>query len=179
MDITIRRALPADAQALSLLGAATVLETYTGLLPGADLMTFCAVRHSPAQYAVWLDDPACVVWIAQVPLGSPVGYLVLVPATLPLEGPQPGDYEVLRIYVLHPFHKTGLGHALMERAVDEARARGATRLVLGMHNDNTRAFAFYRRQGFQVIGARQFVVGATVCCDSVLARDLKTAAPGA
>ena len=107
MDFTIRRAMPDDAQALSVLGAATVLETYTGLLPGPDLLAFCAAKHSPAQYAALLNDPGSTVWIAQAPLGAPIGYLVLVPATLPLEGPQLGDYEVLRIYVLHPFHKTG------------------------------------------------------------------------
>ncbi len=172
MDHTIRLAAPDDAAALSLLGAATVLETYTGLLPGPDLLYFCTVKHSPAQYALWLDDPACAVWIAQARLGAPIGYLVLVPATLPLEGPQPGDYEVMRIYVLYPFHKTGLGHALMARAMDEARARGASRLVLGVHDENSRALAFYQRQGFQRIGARQFVVGNTTCSDSVLARAL-------
>ena len=172
MTQAIRRATPEDATALSVLGAATALETYTAMLPGADLLHFCAHRHSPAQYATLLNDPDCAVWIAEAALGAPVGYVVLVPASLPLEGPRPGDYEVQRIYVLHPFHRTGLGYALMELAVAEARARGAARLVLGMHNDNTRALAFYRRQGFEVIAARKFVVGNTVCCDSVLAREL-------
>ncbi len=172
MDFNIRLATADDAPALSLLGSATVLETYTAILPGADLLHFCTIRHSAAQYAQWLNDPACVVWMAQAPMGAPIGYLVLVPATLPIEGPQPGDYEVLRIYVLHPFHKTGLGHALMALAVEEARTRGASRLVLGMHDENTRALAFYVRQGFRRIGARRFVVGGTVCSDSVLARSL-------
>ena len=172
MDYTIRLAVQDDAHALSVLGAATVLETYTALLPGADLLHFCAAKHNPAQYLTLLTDPACTVWIARARLGAPIGYLVLVPASLPLEGPQPGDCEVLRIYVLHPFHKTGLGHALMQCAITEARARHAPRLVLGMHNDNTRAMAFYRRQGFEVIAAREFVVGGTVCSDSVLALKL-------
>jgi ribosomal protein S18 acetylase RimI-like enzyme len=172
MDYSIRRASPDDARALSLLGSAAVLETYTEMLPGPDLLDFCTVKHSPAQYGVWLNDPGCVVWIAQARLGAPIGYLVLVPASLPVEGPRVGDYEVLRIYVLHPFHKTGLGHALMALAVDEARARHAPRLVLAAHNDNARALAFYRRQGFEVIAARQFVVGGTVCSDSVLALPL-------
>jgi ribosomal protein S18 acetylase RimI-like enzyme len=172
MDHTIRRATPEDAEALSVLGAATVLETYTTILPGADLLTFCRTKHSPAHYAAWLDDPACTIWIAEAKLGSPTGYLVLLPATLPVEGPSPGDLEVMRIYVLQPYHKTGLGHALMQLAVAEARRRHAPRLVLGMHNDNQRALAFYRRQGFGIIAARKFVVGNSVCCDSVLARPL-------
>jgi ribosomal protein S18 acetylase RimI-like enzyme len=172
MDHTIRRATQADAEALSLLGAATVLETYTTILPGADLLTFCRTKHSAAHYTTLLSDPDCTIWIAEARLGSPIGYLVLMPATLPVEGPSPGDLEVMRIYVLQAYHKTGLGHALMQLAVAEARRRQAPRLVLGMHNDNIRALAFYRRQGFTVIAARTFIVGNSVCCDSVLALPL-------
>jgi ribosomal protein S18 acetylase RimI-like enzyme len=155
-----------------LVGAATFLETYTTLLPGRDLLAHCQAQHSAARYAAWLDDPACVTWIAEAALGAPIGYLVLTPASLPVEGPRPGDLEVLRIYVLAPYHKAGAGHALMALAVEAARRRGAARLVLGMHNENARAMAFYRRQGFAVIGARNFVVGGTVCSDSVLALEV-------
>jgi ribosomal protein S18 acetylase RimI-like enzyme len=171
-DTTIRQAVPEDAFALSLLGRATILETYTRILPGKDLLAFCETGHSPEKYAGWLNDPACVVWIAEAALGAPVGYLVLTPAGLPLEAPSGRDLEVLRIYVLAPYHKAGVGHALMALAIAEARARGAERLVLGVNDENARALAFYRRQGFVVIGARQFVVGATVCADSVLALGL-------
>ena len=172
-DYTIRRATAADAAALSLLGSATMLETYTRMLPGADILAHCALNHSAAKYAGWLGDAACAVWIAEAALGAPVGYVVLVPASVPVEAPSPQDLEVLRIYVLAPYHKAGLGHALMNVAVAEARGRGAERVVLGVHNDNARALAFYRRQGFEVIAARKFVVGGTICCDSVLALALK------
>jgi ribosomal protein S18 acetylase RimI-like enzyme len=174
MDHTIRLANADDAEALSLLGAATVLETYTTILPGADLLTFCRTKHSVAHYAAWLADPHCTIWIAQARLGAPIGYLVLTPASLPVEGPSPGDLEVMRVYVLQCYHKAGIGHALIQRAVAEAQSRHAPRLVLGMHNDNTRALAFYRRQGFEIIAARRFVVGNSVCCDSVLALPIKT-----
>jgi ribosomal protein S18 acetylase RimI-like enzyme len=169
MSFTIRQANTSDVAALMLVGTATFLETYTEILPGTDMVQHCAVHHACEKYAAWLADPECVVWIAQARLGAPIGYLVLIPATLPLEGPAPGDLEVLRIYVLAPYHKDGVGYRLMQLAIEEARGRGAGRLVLGMHNDNVRAMAFYRRQGFEVIGAREFVVGDTICSDSVFA----------
>ncbi len=172
MTFSIRPAIASDAAALSLLGCATMLETYTTLLPGADILAHCTLNHSTAKYAAFLDDPACVVWIAEAALGAPIGYLVLTPASLPVDGPSAADLEVLRIYVLAPYHKAGIGHDLMRLAIDAARARGAANLVLGVHNDNARAMAFYRRQGFAVIAARKFVVGGTICCDSVLALPL-------
>jgi ribosomal protein S18 acetylase RimI-like enzyme len=172
MNVSIRRAALEDAASLSLVGSATMLETYTHLLPGADILAHCTVNHAISKYVGWLADPACVVWLAEAILGAPIGYLVLTPAGLPVEGPSPRDLEVQRIYVLAPYHKAGLGHALMNLAIGEARARGAERLVLGVHNDNARALAFYGRQGFGVIAARKFVVGGTICCDSVLAKVL-------
>jgi ribosomal protein S18 acetylase RimI-like enzyme len=58
-------------------------------------------------------------------------------------------------------------------AVSKSVAKGAERLVLGVHNENTKALAFYKRQGFDPIDSRRFHVGLSVFCDSVLARTLR------
>jgi ribosomal protein S18 acetylase RimI-like enzyme len=75
--------------------------------------------------------------------------------------------------VLSRFHRTGMGNALMNLAISKAMSRGADRVVLGVHNENARALAFYKRQGFEIIDARNFHVGISVFCDSVLARKLR------
>src|SRR3546814_11132329 len=62
-----------------------------------------------------------------------------------------------RIYSLSRFHGTGLGAALMERAV--AAAEGHRRLLLGVYARNDRALAFYPKQGFADIGTSRFDVG--------------------
>jgi ribosomal protein S18 acetylase RimI-like enzyme len=168
MSVVIRRAVASDATALALVGGATFLETYSEILPGAALVAHCAAQHRAEVYAGWLADPACAVWIAEAALGAPAGYLVMVPATLPIGAVVAGDLEVLRVYVLAPYYGTGLGFRLMGAAVAEARSRGAGRVVLGMNNQNERALGFYRRQGFGAIGAREFLVGGAVCSDTVL-----------
>jgi ribosomal protein S18 acetylase RimI-like enzyme len=170
--LTIRTAKPGDEQALSLVGAATFLETYAHMIPGSDLVTHCATKHSPETYAAWLADPSVTIWLAETEARAPVGYLVLTRATLPVGEPQPHDLEVQRIYVLSRFHRTGMGYALMNLAVAKAVSKGAERVVLGVHNENARALAFYKRQGFHVINSRRFHVGISVFCDSVLARKL-------
>ncbi len=171
--LTIRAAVLGDEQALSLVGAATFLETYAHLIPGHDLVTHCATKHSPEAYAAWLRDASVTIWLAETEAKAPIGYLVLTKATLPVEAPQPHDLEVQRIYVLSRFHRSGMGYALMNLAVSKAVSKGADRVVLGVHNENLRALAFYKRQGFDVIDARQFHVGISVFCDSVLARKLR------
>jgi len=171
--LTIRQAQPGDEHALALVGSATFLETYAHMIPGADMVSHCATKHSAATYAAWLADPSVTIWLAETEVKAPVGYLVLTHATLPVAAPQPEDLEIQRIYVLSRFHRTGLGYALMNLAVARSNARGAQRLVLGVHNDNARALAFYQRQGFSIIDDRTFHVGISVFCDRVLARLLR------
>jgi diamine N-acetyltransferase len=171
--LTIRQAKPGDEQKLSLVGAATFLETYAHMIPGEDLVSHCAIQHSPETYAAWLRDPSATIWLAETEAKAPIGYLLLTKSTLPVDAPQPEDLEVQRIYVLSRFHRTGMGYALMNLAVSKAISKGARRLVLGVHNENARALAFYKRQGYEIIDDRKFSVGNSVFCDSVLARPLR------
>lgn len=171
--LTIRVAERGDGGALALVGAATFLETYAHMIPRADMVAHCAQKHSAATYETWLAEAGTRIWLAETEsAGSPIGYLVLTQATLPVEAPHPHDLEIQRIYVLQRFHRTGMGYALMNLALSHARNRGAERAVLGVHNDNARALAFYKRQGFEKIGDRNFAVGGSVFFDSVLARTL-------
>jgi GNAT superfamily N-acetyltransferase len=102
---------------------------------------------------------------------APVGYTVL---TTPDEVGEirPGDIELRRIYTLSPARGTGLGSALMDCAIADARALGQNRMLLGVLATNLRACAFYERQGFVAVADRRFRVGATWHDDRVYARDL-------
>ncbi len=171
-ELSIRLAAPDDARALSLLGSATMLETYAELVDGPDIVAHCENRHSVAVYAAWLADPSVVIWIAETIRRNAVGYLVLMPATLPDDAPHPDDLEVQRIYVLSRYHGTGIGHALMTRAIEESARRGARQVVLGVLKRNTRAVAFYRRQGFREVGTRVFQVGSARFDDFVFGKEV-------
>jgi ribosomal protein S18 acetylase RimI-like enzyme len=82
--------------------------------------------------------------------------------------PRPDELEVKRIYLLNRFQGSGLGRRLMATAIEQARARGLPRLLLGVYSENAAAIGFYRRLGFETIGHRSFTVGATVCDDLVM-----------
>ena len=166
--LSIRRATADDAEALSVVGSATMLETYADKIPGRDIVAHCMRRHSVAVYAAWLADPDVAIWITETALHAAAGYLVLMPAALPEPRPHPDDLEVQRIYVLSRFHGTSAGHALMNRAIAETKARRKRQLLLGVLKTNTRAVGFYRRQGFTEIGTRTFQVGTSVFDDYVM-----------
>jgi ribosomal protein S18 acetylase RimI-like enzyme len=169
--VRVRRALPADAASLSLLGRATFLESYAHLLPVEDILAHAEKHHAPEVYARWLDDPACLCWLAEAaPGGAPVGYLVATPPDLPLTDIGPRDLEIRRIYLLHRFQGLKLGGWLMEEVSQAARAAEKTRLLLGVYSRNETALAFYARMGFTQAGTREFRVGAHTYHDYILQR---------
>ncbi|HTQ36668.1 MAG TPA: GNAT family N-acetyltransferase [Steroidobacteraceae bacterium] len=169
-SLRVRRASPADAARLSLLGRATFLESYAHLLPVEDILAHAEEQHAPARYQAWLADPACRGWLAEAAGGAPVGYLVAAPPELPLPDLGPLDVEIRRIYVLHRFQRLGVGRWMMEEALAAAAASGRRRVLLGVYSRNEQALAFYARLGFVQAGTREFRVGAHDYHDFILQR---------
>ncbi|GAB1595197.1 GNAT family N-acetyltransferase [Lysobacter claricitrinus] len=167
--LSIRPARAGDEQALALVGQATFLETFAGVLDGAAIVEHCARAHSPTQYRDWLDSNDTSIWLAEVvPGDAPVGYAVVARADLP--GADPArDLELKRIYLLGRYHGGGIGRSLLQHAVHHARAFGAARLLLGVYAGNDAAIAFYRRAGFVHVADRRFNVGGRDYDDRVMA----------
>jgi len=178
-DCLIRACAPGDEPALALVGQATFLETFAGVLRGSDISAHCQRAHHPQVYRTWLQaaslqaGSACA-WLAETAQGAaPVGYLVLAAADLPAVADiGPDDLEIKRVYLLHRFQRMGLGRRLMDTARVHARRRGGRRLLLGVYSRNSEAIAFYRTLGYDTVGTRTFRVGDTDCQDLILALPL-------
>jgi ribosomal protein S18 acetylase RimI-like enzyme len=185
--LTLRAATLADAPALALVGAATFLEAYTWMLPGPDILAFCAEHQTPAAYAKYLAQPTTRITLALTGADVPVGFTLVCAPELPSIETLHGDFELKRIYLFSRFRSSstpvldghgqpipGLrgGQALLNAAIADARTLGAHRLLLGTNAGNQRAIAFYRRNGFQEIGTRTFIVGNQCCCDLLFALSL-------
>lgn len=130
-DFRIRRARVRDAECLSHIGAATFLESYTEIIKSQDMISHCTRQHGREIYEAYLASGNVSVWLAEyAATGAPVGYAVNCQPDLPV-ALQPSDIELKRIYALSRFHGAGVGERLMLAAVDDARQRGAGRLLLG------------------------------------------------
>lgn len=172
MSWRVRGATAADAEALALVASATFLETFAGLFEGRDIVAHCAANNTPDTFTLWANDPSASVLIAEVESGrAPIGYAVLAEPDLPIAA-GPADIELKRIYALSLMHGTGVGAALMATAIEDAGRMGRRRVLLGVYARNPRAHAFYKRQGFEVIGQRKFLVGSTLQDDLVFAREI-------
>ncbi|MCC2601816.1 GNAT family N-acetyltransferase [Sphingopyxis yananensis] len=163
---TMREAGVEDAAALALVGAATFLESFAGVIDGDAIVGHCARHHQSDAYRALLENGARAWLIEATTGGAPLGYALV--SQPDLAAAQVGDLELKRIYSLSRFHGLGMGARLMDAAL--GAAAGYQRLLLGVYHGNSRALAFYKKQGFTQIGSRQFQVGPRLYDDYILAR---------
>jgi GNAT superfamily N-acetyltransferase len=82
------------------------------------------------------------VWVARASGGEIVGHLQAVP--------RDDAWEVTNTAVIEAARGAGLGRALLERAVDEARVAGAARVILATATADVGNLRFYQRSGFRM-----------------------------
>lgn len=67
--------------------------------------------------------------------------------------------KVHKIYLLPSTQGTGLGHKLIDMAVDIASKNNDSELSLNVNRDNTKAINFYKRMGFEVVHSEDNDIG--------------------
>jgi len=80
--------------------------------------------------------------------------------------------EIERFYIRKNYLRQGLGKVLMQFAYDVAKKLNKHSVWLGVWEDNARALAFYKAQGFYQIGEHPFDMGGDIQTDLLLKKDL-------
>lgn len=68
--------------------------------------------------------------------------------------------ELERIYILKDFQGKGSGQLLMDKAIEIARSKKVKFIWLGVWEQNHRALAFYKKNGFEIYGQHIFQFGS-------------------
>jgi ribosomal-protein-alanine N-acetyltransferase len=66
----------------------------------------------------------------------------------------PGEAQLLNLSVVPDARRLGLGRALLERFIEDARRNGAEQMFLEVRASNTAAIALYAAAGFATVGRR-------------------------
>jgi diamine N-acetyltransferase len=169
--LRIRRGALADAPLLSALGAETFTTSFASQNTPENLAKHLAKAFGKGVQERELADPAVTYLIAEMN-GRTAGYAQVRLSEAPacITGPSP--IEVLRFYVVHDFHGTGVAQALMDACAADARKRRGRTLWLGVWDQNPRAIRFYTKWGFQDVGGQTFMLGDDPQQDRVLSRSL-------
>ena len=165
----IRRAALSDARLLTELGARTFAETFAADNKPEDMTAYLAASFSPEQQTAELSDPLSIFLIAEID-GSPAGYSMLRASEPPNGISREKPIELVRLYVSQEWHGRGVGAALMQACIDEAREMDYRTLWLGVWEHNGRAQGFYRKWKFHEVGEHIFQLGADLQNDILLER---------
>jgi ribosomal protein S18 acetylase RimI-like enzyme len=80
--------------------------------------------------------------------------------------------EIERIYVKKEWQSRKIGQLLMDKAIELARAHRAPYIWLGVFEANTKAIAFYQRNGFVAFSQHVFMLGTDEQRDIMMKREL-------
>lgn len=157
MDFRLRRCGADDATAVSLIGQATILETYAGLAEGSDLYAYVTKDLGVERFHALLADELVTAWLLEADVGkSAVGYALLLPG----KGVNAEtEMELERFYLLYRFHGLGLGKRMMDAVLEHARSTQAKTLSLRVNSQNARAIGFYIKYGFTTVAEEPFRAG--------------------
>jgi ribosomal protein S18 acetylase RimI-like enzyme len=170
--IQIRPAQPEDAPVLAEFGARTFGIAFGPSNTEQDLHDYLASHYGTDIQAKEIIDPDIPTLIAEEE-GELIGY-----AQLRLKSSHPSLYssspvELWRIYIESDRKGSGLAHLLMDSVKSEALAHGGDVLWLSVWKENPRAIAFYKKEGFVIVGEKDFWVGADRQFDYVMSLALE------
>lgn len=159
----IRRAATADARALAAFGARTFEETFGPANRREDIDAYLSKTYGERQQKSEIENPRMITLVAEEE-GSLIAF-----AQMRVEK---NGIEIARFYVDGRWQGRGLAQALMQAVIEEARARRAETLWLGVWERNERAIAFYRKCGFRDTGSHPFILGSDLQTDRVMVHEL-------
>ena|SRR5687768_6602434 len=149
----IRTAAAADAPVLARLHLQCWRETYCGLLSPA----FFARQSVEERLALWkvlVSGPIADRQFVADLHGELVGFAGSIPAASGTpDASSDAQAELWGIYLLRAHHGSGLGQQLLDATI------GMEPAALWVAEANTRAQAFYRRNGFAFTGAAEPIEG--------------------
>ena len=149
-ELVVREARAGDARAIAEVSVASRRWSYRDLVTKADLEAL-SVEETTADFAEGLAElpRGAAVFIAEL-TGRVVGYAYVLPspdADVPAE-----TSEVGSLYVTEDVAGTEVAPALMDAAIEHARAAGQSVLTLWVRRENGRARRFYEKHGMREDG---------------------------
>lgn len=104
--------------------------------------------------------------------GKELGYLKLNYKTAQTEKLPDNHYEIERIYVIKEFLGKKVGQFLFDEALRIGKEQKLEIIWLAVWEYNERAIAFYQKNGFEIFGKHDFVLGSDIQTDLLMKRKI-------
>lgn len=168
----IKRCTLKDLETLQQISEETFYDTFAAQNSEKNMRDYLATAYVPEKLTKEMNNPHSAFYFiyddAQV-----AGYLKVNVLTAQSENMSADHLEIERIYVRKSYQKKGFGKALMDYAIDLAKAQHKTFIWLGVWEKNENAIGFYEKVGFRKIGAHAFFMGDEEQTDFILEKKLR------
>jgi ribosomal protein S18 acetylase RimI-like enzyme len=171
LDIEIKGCTTGDLKELRVFASKAFIDSFAALNTPENIKKYVNTAFSMARMRQELADKDTSFYLLLAD-GELAGYLKLNESGAQTDIRDPQSLEVERIYVSKRHIGKGLGKALMDRALGEARLRGKAYLWLGVWEKNERAIRFYMKHGFYAVGTHEFLLGDDPQTDIILRKDV-------
>lgn len=146
-NLDIRRVTVNEIIQLQIISRQTFLETFSAVNDQKDMRKYLEESLSLEKLTTELKNENSEFYFA-LTNSNIVGYLKLNVGDSQTELKDNKAVEIERIYVLQEFHGKKVGHLLYEKAIQVAKQRSAQYVWLGVWEENNKAIAFYKKNGF-------------------------------
>jgi ribosomal protein S18 acetylase RimI-like enzyme len=157
-NIIVTKASENDIHKLQKIGRQTFEETFSDSNSEKNMKEYLETGFSIDKLSIELQDQYSEFYLAQI--GEEViGYLKINfgPSQTELKGND--SLEIERIYVVKEYHGKSVGQILYSKAIMLAHEKGAQHVWLGVWEENPRAIAFYKKNGFVEFDKHIFKLG--------------------
>jgi GNAT superfamily N-acetyltransferase len=170
-EVKIRYATIEDAEMLADLSWRTFHDAFADHPKNApdDLKAYMNSAFNREQLTRELDNEKAIFLVAEIG-GELAGYAKLLLDTIEPGVTAERPIELCRLYSEQKFLGKGVGAALMQRCLDDAKRRERDVMWLGVWEYNPRAQAFYRKWKFEPCGSHVFQLGSDPQIDLLMQR---------
>ena len=150
-----------DLETLRNLSIQTFMETFEEVNTEEDLQKYLLENLSIEKLKSELENPNSEFYFAENN-DEILGYLKLNFKDAQTEKLEENHFEIERIYVLKRFLGQKIGQILFDKAIEIGRKKNLEYVWLGVWEENHIAIKFYEKNGFEIFGKHDFVLGEDV-----------------
>ena len=156
-----------DLEALRNLSIQTFKETFEEVNTEEDMQKYLDENLSIEKLKTELENVNSEFYFAENN-GEILGYLKLNFKDAQTEKLEENHFEIERIYVSKTFLGQKIGQILFDKAIEIGREKNLEYVWLGVWEENHRAIRFYEKNGFEIFGKHDFVLGEDVQTDLLM-----------
>ena len=156
-----------DLETLRNLSIQTFKETFEEVNTEEDMQKYLDENLSIKKLKTELENPNSEFYFAENN-DEILGYLKLNFKDAQTEKLEENHFEIERIYVLKTFLGQKIGQILFDNALEIGRKKNLEYVWLGVWEENHRAIKFYEKNGFEIFGKHDFVLGKDVQTDLLM-----------